>query len=252
MNFTSSQADPCIYTYEQEGKKLLLAIYVDDLILAYSSAKLIEKIKKQLNDSFEMEDIGKLRNCIGIEITEEKDGLKISKRNYIEKALKKYNMENCKPVSTPIEPYLKLQKSDKCDPSIPYQNLIGTLMYLAVAIRPDIAYAVSYLSQFNNCYTDEHFKCTKRILRYLQGTKDLGIKYKKTGKELYGLADADWAGCTIDRRSYSGYCFKYANACISWESRKQRCVALSTAEAEYIALTEATKEALHLHTLLND
>lgn len=252
MNFKASTADPCIYTWVQGTNKIILAVYVDDLIIAYSNENSLTDLKKQLNESFEMKDIGKLKNILGLEISYEKNQLKITQRRYIQKALKKYNMENCKPISTPIEPYLKLEKSENCDKNIPYQNLIGTLMYLAVASRPDIAYSVSYLSQFNNAYSEEHFKYAKRILRYLKGTIDVGICYTKSYEDMYGMADADWAGCKIDRRSYSGYCFKYANGCISWESKKQRCVALSTAEAEYIALTEAAKEAIHLKMLFSD
>lgn len=134
----------------------------------------------------------------------------------------------------------------------PYQRLIGSLMYLAVSTRPDIAYAVNFLSQFNTNYDIEHWKAAKRILRYLKGTIDYGLRYKKIGLPLFGFADADWGANLVDRRSYSGYAFILAGAAISWEARKQRTVALSSNEAEYMALSEATKEALHLQGIMSN
>ncbi|XP_073943415.1 uncharacterized protein [Choristoneura fumiferana] len=136
-------------------------------------------------------------------------------------------MDECKATSTPIEPGLTLEadKSTK-DKELPYKNLIGTLMYLAVATRPDIMFAVSYLSQFNDSYSAEHFKSAKRVLRYLKGTSSIGLNFKRTEQELYGMADADWGACKLDRKSFSGYCFIYAGGCISWSSRKQKSVAL--------------------------
>ena len=130
-------------------------------------------------------------------------------------------MSDCKPVTIPMETGIKLTKTT-IEELYPYQNLIGSLMYLSVATRPDIAHAVSYLSQFNTCFGKEHWIAAKRVLRYLQGTKQLALTFKKTGKKLYGLADADWASCTLDRRSYTGYVFKYAGAPISWKSRKRK------------------------------
>lgn len=156
-------------------------------------------------------------------------------------------MDDAKPVKTPVEVGLKLEKAAKVREELPYQSLIGSL---AVATRPDIMFSVSYLSQFNACYNDTHWKAAKRVLRYLKGTTDLRLIFKRTGKPLTGYADADWASCTIDRRSYTGYCFIYGGAVVSWESRKQRTVALSTCEAELMAITEAMKESIHLLKLI--
>lgn len=123
-------------------------------------------------------------------------------------------------------------------------------MFLAVTTRPDIAYAVNFMSQFNTNYSEEHWKAVKRILRYLKGTLDCGLLYKETNTDLFGVVDADWGGNMSDRRSYSGYPFILAGGAISWEARKPRTVSLSSTEAEYIAITEATKEALYLKGIL--
>lgn len=133
---------------------------------------------------------------------------------------------------------------------IPYQQLIGSLMYLSVLTRPDISFSVSYLSQFNNCFNETHWKHLKRLLKYLKKTKEYGILYKKTNDNLHGYVDADWASCSLDRRSYTGYCFILSNSIISYESKKQKTVALSSTEAEYMALSESCKEGIYLNSLL--
>ena len=123
-------------------------------------------------------------------------------------------------------------------------------MFLLTSTSPDPAYTVSFLSQFNPCYSTDNWKSAKRILRYLKGTMDLCITYKRTKKELFGVADVDWAGDRGDHCSYTGFVFILTGAAISWESRKQRTVALSSTEAEYIALSESTKEAQYLQGIL--
>ena len=125
-------------------------------------------------------------------------------------------------------------------------------MYLAVSTRPDIAYAVSSLSQFNQNPGKAHWISAKRILRYLKGTQHFGLLFTKNGKNLHGYVDADWGAAVDDRRSYTGFVFKLANSAISWESRKQRTVALSSTEAEYMALTEAAKETTYLRCFLKE
>ncbi|XP_039305154.1 secreted RxLR effector protein 161-like [Solenopsis invicta] len=125
-------------------------------------------------------------------------------------------------------------------------------MYLAVCTRPDIAYAVNYLSQYNNCFQKEHWIAAKRILRYLKGTSNHGLTYQKTGRPLSSYVDADWANDRIDRKSYTGSAFILSNGAISWESRKQRSVALSSTEAEYMSLTDAAKEGIHLIGFLKE
>ena len=139
----------------------------------------------------------------------------------------------------------KLEVSSGADKTeqLPYRELIGALMYLSVGTRPDIAHTVNYLSQFNNCHHVRHWKAAKRVLRYLQGTIDKGLIFTKDNKSLIGMADADWGNSELDRRSYTGYAFILSGGAISWCSRKQRTVFLSSTEAEYMCLSEAAKEA---------
>lgn len=134
----------------------------------------------------------------------------------------------------------------------PYRELIGALIYLAVATRPDISNAVSRLAQFSNNLKKQHWLTAKRVLRYLAGTTDYGLLFFRADQPLIGYSDADWGGCALDRQSYSGYVFLLGGATISWKSQKQRTVALSSTEAEYISMTEATKEGLYLRSLLTE
>src|SRR5690606_32802068 len=123
--------------------------------------------------------------------------------------------------------------------------LIGSLLYLSVCTRPDIAYAASCLRQYNTEHTKEHWLAAKRVLRYLKGTMDVGPTFKKLNEDLDGYVDADWAGEELNRKSYyTGYIFAVGALAISWGSREQAVAALSSTEAEYIALAEASKEAM--------
>jgi hypothetical protein len=159
-------------------------------------------------------------------------------------------MEDCKPVLTPLAVGSKLSElhseDDNEDTNFPFRELIGALMYVAVGTRPDVSHAVSVLSQFSNCYRKKHCTAAKRVLRYLKGTIDKKLIYRKNQDNLTCYVDADWANCEIDRRSYTGSTFILSGAAFSWESRKQRTVALSSTEAEYMALSDASKEAVFL------
>lgn len=179
----------------------------------------------------------------------------MSQEKYIQDILRRFSMEDCKPVSTPLLIGSKLSKTDiwseEDGPKPPYRELVGSLMYLSVATRPDISHAASVLSQYNDCFGKSHWIAAKRILRYLKKTAYTGIEFKPDGI-LKGFVDADWAGSLDDRSSFTGYTFVMNNSPISWESRKQRTVALSSTEAEYMALCDASKEAVYLLRLLKE
>lgn len=130
--------------------------------------------------------------------------------------------------------------------------MVGLLMYLAVATRPDIAHAVSVLAQFNDCNTRAHWQVAKRVLRYLKRTCNYGIIFRKSDAEIAAYVDADWGRCKLGRRSYTGYVFNMSMGPISWKSQKQRTVAMSSTEAEYVAIAEAVKHALYISKFLKE
>jgi hypothetical protein len=255
-------SDPYVYINKEDGNIVIVVIYVDDLMVASDNPRKLQRLKSELSKSFEMKDLGPLSFCLGIELTQDvkKQTITLSQSKYIKETLSRFNMENYKGVTTPINRNEKLSKEmcpkteeeKKAVEMLPYQSLVGSLMYLAVSTRPDIAHAVSMLSQFNTNFGEQHWRAAKRVLRYLKNTENLGLMFKKSGQELVGYADADWGASIDDRRSYTGYVFNFANAAVSWESRKQRTVAMSSTEAEYMALSESTKEAIHLRRFLSE
>ncbi|XP_056645818.1 uncharacterized protein LOC130451043 [Diorhabda sublineata] len=158
-------------------------------------------------------------------------------------------MKDCKPKRTPMEKGFQYNDKAKILTNIPYRQLIGGLMYLATTSRPDISYAVSYLSRFLDRVTEETWTAGKRVMRYLQGTKTLGLTYTKhTNGDviLEGYSDADWATDKESRKSVSGSIILYGNNPISWSSKKQTCVALSTAEAEYVAAAQTAQDLINV------
>ena len=163
-------------------------------------------------------------------------------------------MEDSNPVETPFDAGTKLTKAEEgedCCDQDKYQSAVGSLLYLSTRTRPDIAYAVGNVAIFSAKPTNHHWTAVKRILRYLNGTLNLGLLYScDKEKELTGYSDADWAGDINDRKSTSGYIFQIGGAAVSWRSKKQTCVALSTAESEYMALARAFQEAIWMRQLL--
>lgn len=235
---------------------MLVVVYVDDILVASKQQKSITELRQYLSRMFEIKDLGKIKYCLGIEFSQDDDGYTMRQKGYIKDVLDRYGMYECKTVSTPLDLSTKLkrneEKSDDEGKNLPYRELIGAMMYLAMCTRPDIAHTVSYLGQYNSCYDKTHWTAAKRVLRYLKGTMDVGLKFRRTTEPLTGYVDADWANCLDDRRSYTGYAFILSGTTISWESRKQRTVALSSTEAEYMALTEAAKEAIYLQRFLKE
>lgn len=255
LGFEAMPQDPCLFMSRRKNKIMLIAVYVDDMLIATDDSEWLCEVKHELSNEFEMKDLGLASQCLGIEFTRDNEHrVYLTQEKYARSVLEKFGMSECKPMATPMEQNCKLIKREKIDvdfmSKIPYQNAIGALMYLAVTTRPDIAFSVNYLSQFNNNYSNEHWAAIKRVMRYLKGTLGCGIMYERTGLKLFGVVDADWGSCKVDRRSYSGYAFVLGGSPVSWEAHKQRTVALSSTEAEYMAISEATKEALYLSALL--
>lgn len=251
LDFKKSDYEPCLFMKRNRGMITIIALYVDDFIIFSNDENETDFLKDKLNSNFKIKDLGELKLCLGMKIRRENDMLILDQSTYIDHLLKKFNMTNCNSVNTPIEnfDFNESNSSDKCQNPL-YQKLIGSLMFLAVMTRPDIAYSVSFLSQFNNCHTEYHWKCAKRVLRYLKGTKNYCLVFKKTNEDLQGHVDADWGSDKTDRKSYTGFVFKLSGGAVSWKSCKQKTVALSSTEAEYMALSEATKEAIYLRNLL--
>jgi hypothetical protein len=254
LDFSKSAADPNLYFKVIENHPLILILYVDDLFLT-GEEQLIAQCKRELTSEFEMKDIGLMHYFLGLEVWQRSDEIFLSQGKYTVDILRRFGMLDCKPMSTPMVSNLKkLHESDSgsdlVDPSL-YRQLIGSLMYL-IHTRPDICFDVSALSQFMSEPRHRHWIAAKHILRYLRGSIAYGLRYTSSGGVLlHGYADSDWVGSSVDRKSTSGYCFSLGSAMISWSSKKQSSIAQSTVEAEYIAASNASREAVWLRKLMS-
>ncbi len=254
IGFTQTVSDPCIYVKEENGDIFIVAIHVDDIILAGKTDEEIAKVKESIAERFQAKDMGELKYILGLQVIHENGKIWIGQPTYTESILKKFGMENCKTLETPVDPSSKLVKATEDSELFnkeEYQSAVGSLLYLSSATRPDITFAVNNVAKFSANPTKEHWTAVKRIFRYLRGTVNYGLLYTENGSpDCVGFSDADWAGDLNDRKSTSGYTFLMNGAAVSWRSKKQTCVALSTAEAEYIALSAAAQEALWMRQLL--
>lgn len=240
--------DFCLYFNED----VQLLVYVDDILIK-GKEKEVQKIKKILNKEFKTKDLGKINKFLGMEVKETEKGMKIHQTKQVEKILEKFNMLECREATTPMEVGFNANQNEEII-NVPYKELIGSLLFISSNTRPDITFAVSYLSRFLDKPTESIWKAGKRVLRYLKGTKNKGIIYEAKGssKELITYSDADWASDKKDRKSTSGCAVFYCGKLISWYSKKQASVALSTAEAEYLAGAQAVCELINLKGVLSD
>lgn len=252
---TPSNGDPCLYYKGQGEDIILIAVYVDDIIIASRNPESITELGRALSSQFHIKDLGRINYCLGIKFNQDNNRVTMNQRGYIIDLLNRFNMTDAKMVSTPTDVNKRLVKETEqheLEEDVPYRELVGSLTYLALATRPDISFAASCLGQFNNSYGKAHWIAAKRVLRYLKGTLDLGLVYSADDKPLKGFVDSDWGNCLDDRRSYSGYVFALSGSPVSWDARKQRTVALSSTEAEYMALTEGAKESIHWTAILEE
>lgn len=238
--------------YDDEGEVLIVSLYVDDLIFTGSSEKMFEDFKQSMKRKFAMTDMGKMRFFLGVEVIQNDNGIFIHQKKYANDVLMRFDMSECNSVNSPIVPGNKLIKEadGKLVDATVYRQIIGCLMYL-LATRPDMAYSVCLVARFMDKPKEVHLIAAKRILRYLKGTLSLGILYKKGGElTLKGWTDSDYAGDTEDRKSTGGYVFKLGSSSVSWSSKKQAIVTLSTTEAEYVAANAGACQAIWLKRIL--
>ncbi|UYV70127.1 hypothetical protein LAZ67_7001882 [Cordylochernes scorpioides] len=258
-----SISDSCVYTMKCKQAYILLAIYIDDCLICSVNKQHLDDIVQYLNSIFEIKTFT-ADYFLGLQIYRDRTTkmLFLHQASYIERTLEHYNLLEIKLQSVPSDPYSKLTK-EMCPRDnqeieemnkIPYRQTIGSLMYLMTGTRPDIAYAVSRVSQFMNNPGPSHWTAVKKIFGYLKATKNIGICFGGSSctTSLIGFSDADFAGDLDTRKSTTGYVFMLNNGPISWCSQKQNCVSLSTTESEYIAASKATKEAIWLRQLLRE
>ena len=240
----------------EKGNLLIVCLYVDDLIFTGNDEGMFRTFKQSIMKEFEMTDLGKMKYFLGIEVTQSAGGIFICQKKYAREVLERFRMDDCTPVQVPIIPGTKLTRDgegEKID-STYYKQMIGSLMYMT-ATRLDLTYAVSLISRFMEAPTELHYQAVRKILRYLKGTLDYGLFYKKRKSErheLVGFSDSDYTGDVDDCKSTSGYVFLLSGAAVSWSSKKQTVVTLSTTEAEFIAAVSCACQGIWLRRILEE
>uniref|UniRef100_A0A2N9GK36 Retrovirus-related Pol polyprotein from transposon TNT 1-94 n=1 Tax=Fagus sylvatica TaxID=28930 RepID=A0A2N9GK36_FAGSY len=262
FGFVENIMDQCIYQKVSGSKICFLVLYVDDILLATNDKGLLHEVKQFLSKNFDMKDMGEASYVIGIKIHRDRfQGiLGLSQETYINKILKRFRMNDCSPSVAPIVKgdRFNLNQCPKNDlereqmKNIPYASAVGSLMYAQVCTRPDIAFAVGMLGRYQSDPGLDHWRAAKKVMRYLQGTKDYMLMYRRTDNlEVIGYSDSDFAGCIDSRKSTSGYIFMMASGAVSWRSAKQTLIATSTMEAEFVSCFEATSHGVWLKSFIS-
>jgi len=243
LGFPQSSADPNLYL-RSDG--IMILLYVDDISMSYPEAatKAAIEVKVKLSEKYKITNIGPARQFLGIEIHHDDIRISLSQKAYIATILRRFGMENTHGVSTLMDPNVKLDLAKdwgekELDDITEYHAVVGSLMYAAHATRPDILYAVAALSRYNSRPFTSHMTAAKRVLQYLKSTADFRLQFTgigiEIGNSLVGYSDSDWANDSTDCKSQGGHVFLPRNGAVSWQSRKQSLIAMSTLEAEFIA-----------------
>lgn len=263
LGFSWHLSDPCIYIWKDKDGTILTRVHVDDYIITGSSDLGISKFKDELHQHWTISDLSEMKFCLGITVTCNKNDktISLSQTALIDQILDTFSMQDCYPVTTPMDHNQVLSQTSSrpldndnrvAFAKLPYQSLVGSLMYLAIGSRPDIALPIQKLSQFLDCYTNVHYNAALCVVRYLKGTRNLSLNLSGSNPtQLLGFSDASYGMCPDTQRSTGSYCFTLGSGIVSWAARKQKTVAQLTMDAKYIALHKCSKEAIWLRALLN-
>ncbi|KAJ9564285.1 hypothetical protein OSB04_000251 [Centaurea solstitialis] len=264
FGFTKSEFEPCVYTKFSGSIVTFLVLYVDDILLIGNDVPTLQSVKSWLSKCFQMKDLGEAAYILSIKIYRNRSRrlIGLSQSTYIDKILKKFRMDESKKGFIPMQHGIVLSKTqcpvssqdqDKMK-SVPYASAIGSIMYAMLCTRPDVAYSVSVTSRYQQNLGEPHWVAVKNILKYLRRTKEMFLVFGGTEDEISvtGYSDASFQTDRDDFRSQSGYVFTLNGGAISWKSSKQDTIADSTTEAEYIAASDAAKEAVWLRNFLSD
>ncbi|KAK1429967.1 hypothetical protein QVD17_12353 [Tagetes erecta] len=252
--FSRGTIDMTLFKKEVNGELLMVQVCVDDIIFGSTNEGLCREFEKVMMDRFEMTKMGEMCFFLGLQVEQKPDGILIHQEKYIKEILTKFGMDDSSPELIPFTAQTCLTSDDNGNlvDAHRYRSMIGSLMYLT-ASRPDITFAVCYCARFQANPKESHEKAVKRIFRYLKGSSRLGLWYPKGGNfDLHAFSDSDHAGCRINRKSVTGGCQYLGECLVSWQSRKQTTVSLSTGEAEYIAASSCCCQVLWIQHQMMD
>ena len=261
LGYTVSMADEGVFYKIDNDRYIISAVATDDFTIIADSNKSVDLLKKQIRERFEITDLGPINWLLGVKITRnlEDHTISLSQQSYIEQILTRFGLEESRAATTPLEPGIDLTPdSPSVSPTLltpsektKYREMIGSLMYVSVMTRPDITFAVSTLSQYLETPHSTHLKAVTRVFRYLLGTKGIQLVLGGSQCKITGYSDADWAS-HLHRHSISGFVYFIGGGIVSWSSKKQPIVTLSSTEAEYVALTHSSKDILWIHKFLSE
>nr|GEZ64618.1 retrovirus-related Pol polyprotein from transposon TNT 1-94 [Tanacetum cinerariifolium] len=252
--YKMGMVDNTLFTKKKSSNFIIVQIYVDDIIFGLTCQDMCDEFAKIMHDEFEMSMMGELNFFFGLQIKQIEDGILFNQSKYIKEMLKKFGLEDSKPMKTPMYSDTKPMKDEECESvdSTKYRGMIGSLLYLMES-RPDIMFSVNLCARFQEAPKTSHHEAVKHIFLYIKVTTHLGLWYPKgTGIETVVYADSDHAGDCVDRKSTSGI-FTFVGCCLtSWFSKKQTALAISTTEAEYVSARKACQQALWMKLALID
>jgi hypothetical protein len=254
--FVQSSFDPCLFFHRDYPAALV--IYVDDLLIGAATEEVMMSISDTLEKQFQMRMMGEPSMFLGMELKHDKRArvLHMTQTQYIESLTEKYNVNHLSPKRLPMDPALALEKlaDGELPTSNPYSSLVGALMFLSVCTRPDITFVVHKLAQYMSNPSQQHWDTAILVLRYLKGTKDMGIQLGKFGnpREIVAYSDSDWGGDLDDRRSVSGGFFVWWGSPVAWYARKQSMISTSSTEAEILAMVEASETLVFVKRLVSE
>ncbi|GJW49486.1 retrovirus-related pol polyprotein from transposon TNT 1-94 [Tanacetum coccineum] len=253
-DYTMGMVDNTLFTKKRDSNLIIVQIYVDDIIFRSTCQLLCDDFAKIMHDEFEMSMMGELNFFLGLQIKQLEDGIFFNQSKYIKEMLKKFGLEDSKPMKTPMSTETKLKKDVEGESvdNTKYRGMIGSLLYLT-ASRPDIMFSVCLCARFQEDPKTSHLEAVKRIFRYIKGTTHLGLFYPKgSGIETIVYADSDHAGYYVDRKRTSAICTFIGCCLTSWFSKKQTALAISTTKAEYVSAGKACQQALWMKQALVD
>jgi hypothetical protein len=252
QGYKRGTTDSNLYIKIKEQNMIVVVVYVDDIIFGSNLTILRKQFSTEMQKEFEMSMLGELTFFLGLQVTQTEKGIFICQNKYVKEMLKKFQMEDCKPMSTPMVTGCKLSLDDdspKVDQTM-YRSMIGSLLY-ATTTRPDIMQVVGLVGRFQSTPKETHLKEVKRIFIYLQATLDFGLWYPKTKEfTLNAYTDADWEGSIDDRKSTSGGAFFLGKCLVAWLSKKQTSISLSTTEEEYIVVASCCTQVIWMKQTL--
>jgi hypothetical protein len=262
FGFDQNLEEPCVYKRGEGKSVVFLILYVDDMLLIGSDIGALSTVKVWLASNFDMKDLGEASYILGIKLHRDRCNrmIGLSQASYIDKILERFSMENSKKGFLPFRHGVALSK-DQCPRTpeereamrgIPYASAIGSLMYAMLCTRPDICFVVGMVSRYQSDPGPAHWTAVKHIIKYLKRTRDYMLVFGGEDLVPIGYTDSDFMSDQDSRRSTSGYAFTLGGGAVSWMSVKQKCVADSTTEAEYVAASEASKEAAWLRKFLKE